>query len=389
MKKLSVLLSLCLLFSCAFAFSACAEAHPEDDGAQVQPVPDPDPEPDTDPEPDPDPEPDTDPDPEPDPEPEEPSYSETFEGIVSEQTYASEETAVRAFLETEIAGKAAEVNFIGYEKQETLTEQQVGALAIGDELREGLLSVVRCSVEYTETLPGVGVESVARQSKQAEMYLLSYIEMFRFFVPQTQTGGQISSSYFASTFRAEDYVNCTMDVVQTQTRAGITYVATVIAKATQNALYEYDVYTVDGEFSEEAELFLVDSVEGICSIRRRNNSAWSMQIEGFSADYTINDYFMEWFHARFGELDHSYFIKTETGYAIDAGKYSAYLQTLPEYQGGEFDLEYTINVKDGRMADVTMEIASEGDVSRMTIAFSDFGTTVIEFPDEVTALIPE
>ena len=103
MKKLSVLLSLCLLFSCAFAFSACAEAHPEDDGAQVQPVPDPDPEPDT------------DPDPEPDPEPEEPSYSETFEGIVSEQTYASEETAVRAFLETEIAGKAAEVNFIGYE----------------------------------------------------------------------------------------------------------------------------------------------------------------------------------------------------------------------------------------------------------------------------------
>ena len=377
MKKTALLLSLCLLFLCAFGVSACAGpvAPGADDEAQVTPGESVKPE----------------------PEPElEPPYSETFEGTISEQTYESEEEAARAFLETEIAGAAADVSFVGLQKEETLSEQETAALAIDEDLREGLLSVTRCSVEYTETLHAAGTQSLslraaadaASATKRAEVYLLTYTGMFRFFVPQTQTGGQISSSYFASTFLAEDYVNCTMDVEMTQTRAGSTFVSSAVAKATQNVLWEHDFYFTDGEATGESELYLVDSVEGIGDIFRHNGGEWDASFVGFDADYTINEYFMEWFQYRFGALDHSYFIKTETGYALDPDKYEAYLQTLPDYPGGAFELEYTINVKDGRMADVTMAIAYGEYSSRMTLVFSDFGTTVIEIPDEVSKLIP-
>lgn len=102
---------------------------------------------------------------------------------------------------------------------------------------------------------------------------------------------------------------------------------------------------------------------------------------------SINDYFMKWFDERFGQLDHTFFGKTETGYALRADKYKDYLAiAFPDAPTEGFELEYTINIKDGRMADFAMRIAYKDFTATMSCVFSDFGKTEIEIPEEIKKL---
>lgn len=393
-KTIAALLSATVALSCV-GLTACGD--PDNSGAPYNP---PAPAPDT-----------TEP-------------GETYTGAVSEQEYDSVNDAVLGFLEEELSGNKTQAVFVAYEKEEELNSAQIAELDLG-EAAVGLISVEKGKVEYSElkiSLPPEFDEgdmySYTKNSAASEegavtyhrtVYILGYTGMFRFFVPPVEEGETITASYFSSTFKGEDYINCTMDVVMNETfmfdGETHTYRNTALAKATENMLYEYGVSdsTYDGYTSKSYhEAYISNSSNGLCTVshNRMEEGEWeAYHISFYNEDEglydygddieTVNDYFMVWFDQRFGQLDHTYFVKTSTGYELNSEKYEQFARDYYHFDGAStLSLAYTIKVSDGRMSEVYMKIDMGGEFSEMTVKFLDFGTTVISVPSEVTNMIP-
>lgn len=325
------------------------------------------------------------------------SYSETFTGAVSAETYESADSAVQGFLDTEISGKTTTAVLVNYSTEGVLSEEEQSKLDIGEEYTEGLLSVEKLTVEYEEesdsddynndsySPTAYTLASSSQTTYTKTVYLLTYTGMFRFFVPAMTTGDTLTASYYDSTFQGEKYVNCTMEVTMKQTSSGVTLNSTATAKATYDKLYESGTQTVSG-VSINYEGYLVDTDNGIYVLMKQGLEDYD---GGYAYGYdSINEYFMEWFDERFGQLDHTYFEKTSTGYALRADKYNEYLQSAYLDLTEDFDLSYIINISEGRMSDVTLSISYSGFSSTMSIKFTNFGTTEIVVPESVQALIP-
>lgn len=324
------------------------------------------------------------------------NYSETFTGAVSEQTYDSVEDAVQGYLDTEISGISTTAVLVEYTSEGTLSEKEISELTIDEEYTEGLLSVEKLSVEYSETpssaLTAASVNLTATETAttyKKTVYVLSYTAMFRFFVPAMKTGETLTASYFDSTFDGTKYVNCSMTATIKGSYSDGDYAYTLSneanVKITEDALYEYDDATM--KMNEETqsgtmEFYLVNGGERLKAFYKYDDKDFTSIESSFS---TVRGYFLNWFDERFGQLDHTFFEKTDTGYALRADRYNQYLSAMNYRFNGEFDLEYTINISDGRMADVTLAIAYEGFSCKMSIKFFDFGKTVIELPESVTA----
>lgn len=331
------------------------------------------------------------------------NYSETYEGYVSEQTYDTVEDTVKGFLDSEIAGKTVDAVFVDYTKEKECSKEEVAELAIDEEYRDGLISVELGTVEYSEESSSVsaygGISTVADgvniETKTKKIYILTYTGMFRFFSPALAEGDALTASYYDSTFEAEKYINCSMNatISNLYTYDGVTYLITnsAVAKVTKTALYERDEYSAsNGETvkSSVAELYDVDTAQGFWTVYNTGDGYIAAPVYEWS---TINEYFMQWFDQRFGQLDHTYFEKTETGYALKSDKYAEYISASGMSVGGlsgDYDVEYIINIADGRMSDVYSKVAVEGYVAEMTISFYDFGNTSITIPQDVQALLP-
>lgn len=330
---------------------------------------------------------------------------DTYEGAVSQNTYESVEEAVNGFLEEEVSGAACEVELVSYTAEEQLSEEKIASLSLSEEDREGLISVEKGKVEYAEKQvdegslfkAAVAAETDAPVTFFKTVYILSYTDMFRFFTPALANGEELTKSYFDSTFVAEKYINCTMDVTMenSQTSQGITrsYMTHTLAKATQSALYEHDIIDSSIEmYVGEGEVFMLDSPKGIVEISQKKGEKPMLGgILNHDVCNTINQYFMQWFNSRFGQLDHTYFEKTETGYALRSDRYEGFLKAMGMLdENGEYQLEYVINIVDGRMSEFKMTISSTTgwgtDTQTMSCRFSDFGTTVIEVPAAVSEI---
>lgn len=341
------------------------------------------------------------------------SYSETYVGSVSEKEYVTTDAAVKGFLEEELSGTKIQAVFVSYEKEEQLNNTQIAALDLGD-AAEGLISVEKGKVEYSEKKNDdeeINEPYMTAKAKNAAatsetevtyfrtVYILGYTGMFKFFVPPVQDGETITASYFSSTFKAEDYINCTMNVTMTRSYSydGNTYTSKnqALAKATANMLYEYGTRTSSEQGGTyKYESYISDSPQGIYTVDRSSNEL-SNELGDFEARpmydraETINEYFMQWFDQRFGKLDHTYFVKTSTGYELNSEKYEQFARDYYDYEDEEdLSLSYIINVSEGRMADVYMKVEMGGDLNEMSVKFSNFGTTVINVPDNVKSLIP-
>lgn len=326
------------------------------------------------------------------------SYSETYTGYVSEQTYDTPEASLQGFLETEVSGKAVKAVYVGYTKEKELTETEIKALPMQEEFLDGLLSVEEVRVEYTESkdvatvsaIRTASVENVMDDVYTRKVFILTYTGMFRFFAPALTDGDALTASYYDSTFEGEKYINCTMDASISYTvhaeGESYSFSTKAFAKATRTALYEYDVMKSSDE-SGTAELYMVDTARGIYCVSRKDQGSFHGE---YGYDGTVHEYFMQWFEERFGQLDHTFFEKTNTGYALRGDKFAEYLAI--EYGWGEvpkdLQLQYIINIADGRMADVTYKIEDAEFSETMTVRFSAFGTTVIDIPSEVSALLP-
>lgn len=203
-----------------------------------------------------------------------------------------------------------------------------------------------------------------------------------------EAGEKLTASYYDSTFQADKYTNCTMNVTMT-TRSGQTVVKSgVLAKATENALYEYDT-------EEGKNIFATYCFDTNGQMVGVSNYGDGFRYQGVLSN-SVKEYFGAWFQERFGNLDHTYFIKTETGYRLDGEKYLEFIkaQGFENRYGNASEAEYVITIEEGRMSNVSMKISTQetedeaASSYEMNIEFSEFGTTKIEIPDEVKALLP-
>lgn len=334
-------------------------------------------------------------------------YSETYAGTVSETTFTTKDDAVKGYLEEEISGKTTEAVLVNYTVDKELSEGEIAGMAIGDNYKEGLKKVEEISVEYkeeSESSYAAVAYDATEESKTIirTIYLLTYTDMFRFFTPAIKDGESLSASYYDSTFEAEKYINCTMNATLTNSQIirnkTVIRTQTALAKATKYTLYELDEIHYEGLPDEEtagnnnSELYICETANGLYGVYVADDKVDGPIPHKYCK--TVNEYFMQWFNNRFGSLDHTFFKKTDTGYALREDKFAEFLKS--QY-GSDFYLsddntssfEYVINIADGRMADVKMSVKYNGNEDSMTIKFSDFGNTVITIPDKVKAVLPE
>lgn len=341
-------------------------------------------------------------------------YSETYKGTVSEATYTSKDDAVTGYLETEISGKTTKAVLVDYKVESELSGKEIDKLELGEEYTADLQKVEKMSVEYKEEstpLAAVAYEIAdSSETTTRTLYVLSYTAMFRFFTPAVKEGESLSASYYDSTFEAEKYVNCTMNAEIKSTMSyddkTMTLINTALAKVTEDSLYELDKVSYEGnmpgtftggEFGGmqdlSQEFYATDTTDGIYAARKEIGQTEFGKPMPVYYYKTVNDYFMTWFDQRFGRLDHTFFEKTSTGYALKKDKFAQFASNQSIFQNGlsadnATDFEYIINIKDGRMADVTISVTYIGSENTMSIEFSDFGTTEIIIPDEIKAKLP-
>ena len=350
-------------------------------------------------------------------------YSETFAGAISKTTYESKEDAVKGFLEEEISGMAFTAEYVGYTKTSDLSQKEIDGLAIDEDFRKGIVSVEKGEVEYIEKedeeieydndnlYSFTKLSNDSKVAKKRVVYIVSYTAIFRFFVPANSNGETLSASYFDSTFDATKYLNCTMEA-QIETLVDGSYSKqTASCKITENGIYEYDKITDNMDGSESylprVESYGVYSDGALYWVSRTisymeyggnaptwNESKWNVSLP--NEDITISEYFIDWFKERFNSLDHSYFEKSATGYKLRADLFNEFIKdaTAEELEDfNDFELEYTINIADGRMSDVTIKIAYEDNgetfSTTMKIKFSKFGKTTLDVPEEINQAIQD
>ncbi|MBE7084601.1 MAG: hypothetical protein E7368_00930 [Clostridiales bacterium] len=197
--------------------------------------------------------------------------SDTYKGSVSTYSYGSEYEAVSAFIEEEIVGQE-DATIINTTSQGELNETEVEALALPEDMKQGMSGVEKVEVEYTTNEYYSMSTAPTNGNVKIIVYVIKYHDSrWRYYSPCPVTGETITKSYFESVFNDEKYANCTMtqtltqDMTMTQTVQGqsqtYTYrgVQTVTIKYDAGKMYLEGSVTSSGSMIDEG---LVQSIDG-------------------------------------------------------------------------------------------------------------------------------
>ena len=342
--------------------------------------------------------------------------SETFEGVVSTESYYSSYEAASAFVSNELSGygyaEIQNVNVIG-----ELSDSEIESLKFPDYVLHGYDAIEKVEVTYQnggysywsrETASGSDSES-----KTVVVYVIKYGVDWKYFAPLPETGDTINKSYYDSVFNTERYQNCTLEQEQTVEMHIEVDGETVDMTVQMQQLIMYEdgklymeqksITTSDGVTTEQTiYLYIEEDQYGsyICYAKMDDgewNSAYLQQI-GYSDLEELTPFYDQY-------LDYTYFTKTNYGFALaddNARKY--FSDALSQAFGAagvggyvndddmELDMYAEYYVCDGVLSgmrvnasvDLTLNVygqtatLEESIVS--TVKCTDYGTTVIERP---------
>ncbi len=349
------------------------------------------------------------------------NYSETFEGVISTETYTSQDAAAKAFIEHEIVDGSATV---AYEKQADLTQEEIAALNLGDVKAEDVVSAEMGSVTYSPVSKARAAQFAADTSvsggKEVSLIILGFEDnAFRYYIPQPSVGETISKSYLDSVCDLSSYTNFTMTAksttsvnstvtVQGRTQSvKYTMDLSITLKVTETAAMIKTTTSAKGNFPAEegmpegtqsATVYIVVENGALVAYSQTNGGTYQRNDYAF-ADY---DSLAELFNYQQPDIDHTLFEKTKTGFKLSPDKFDEYVE---EYLGDEMDNfnglipqikgEATYFVTDGRLAKGTAKVSAKGGASEQgmsisisigasaTTTYTDFGTTVVTLPAEI------
>lgn len=341
------------------------------------------------------------------------NYSETFAGVLSEDTYVTADAAAEAFLANEIAASDTQTTFVSYEKTKDITDEELAAFDL-DVAAEDIQSKEWGEVSYTASVGSTSAVALAAggETMQVKVGMFQIGGAYRYFVPVAGTGEMISKSYYESVLDPAKYVNCTQQFKMTVKvtvsaqghKATITVNTTYTVKITDTAA-EMKM-TMSGSAAgqtmpgETATLFLLKKGDGFAAYI--NADGYWQQYYNFEGETGISSW-DELYEMNLDEfMDYSYFEKTASGFKLAPIKFDQYLENYMEANeelndtltklgftlSDNFSGEATYFVTEGRLSKasvkLTMKMSQDGATVSASASgvntFSDFGTTTVQTP---------
>ncbi len=324
--------------------------------------------------------------------------SETYKGSLSESVYDDAEDAAEAYVLEEIAEQNSDYTINSVVCDGTLTDQEVNALGITDEMMEGATSVKKYTVEYAVS-DGDGLMRLAGNNDKSQVivYVIGGDNWFRYFSPVVTTGDTVTKGYYDSIFNNEKFDNCTVVSTSTMTiKAGVLVFSktqemtmTSTVKYANNCVYiEQRIDSeVEGVESSNEKIYVELSETGVVlKCYTYENGTW---MSAYLTDDSITKPFGNQF------LHYSYFTKTDYGCTLEKDNLNAYMKkgvnlSLDSNVGDSMECEGSVNyyVSDGVLTGVLSKIivnmdyngASITETIQSTTKCIDYGTTTIENP---------
>ena len=342
--------------------------------------------------------------------------SDTFKGAVSEESYDSATEAAEAYVCEQIAGKDASVTIEDVTPLGELTYTEIEELGVPSEFKEDMIGIEAFEVTYTDYSSGVyltaakSTKDTLNENKTVKVYIIRYVDDWRYFSPPPKPNEVINSSYYDYVFNPENYENCTLvsisEVYLEMDYGGETMTMDIDSRSTikyadgkiymeQNLVMKAD-QSLGGNTEQNICAYL-ETVDGQikCYIKQGATSEWAIG-DITAIGFTSLDQLVPF---RDQYLDYSYF--TKTGYGFELGKENAahYMKEVLDQSGL---LDYVNNddllidmyaeyfVKDGALsalestAHVEFSVYGVGAVEDVycKTTCTDFGTTVVEKPFE-------
>ncbi|MBE5744753.1 MAG: hypothetical protein E7355_01305 [Clostridiales bacterium] len=353
--------------------------------------------------------------------------SETYNGSVSNENYASAPAAAEAYIETEVVGNK-NATVVNTAKKADLNQTQIAQLNI--ETTETILGVEEYEVEYVEDAV-VPMATQQNNTKKVKVYIIKFENHWEYYAPCPVTGETITKSYYDSVFESDAYKNCTysnattMNMTTVGAAQGMTVTMTVGMSLTQLIKYQdgkiymeqTSVTTMKMEMpnapaelneneTESSTIYAYITQEDdqlVCYAKViqdgetiKNWTRGDIYTIGFSS---VDDLlpFVD------GYLDYTYFTKTNFGFELSGEQAERYLsETLDElaaYQDVIKDMDIKTLVKyyvqngalTGLRQDLTIayDQVFQGVNTKLDLSLTtkgtvkDYGSTVVEKPAEI------
>lgn len=347
-------------------------------------------------------------------------YTDTFKGVVSEDSYETKEEAAQDFIANEISGQAATATYTGMTKTGDLTADEIAALNTAELTEAGNVITSAEKVEVSYTVPAQTSGVAAMASSQNGGYVLTiYIlvitpngnqtQVYRYYVPKSEEGDSITKSYFEDVTAPSKYLNSTQDykVVSRSASMGIEAVLTSeynIKVATDKAslyLHSKTPGVSDTGYSiEYVDSYVYGYFEGsplTSYISTDNWETYSAGITGLDPDLADCNSVQTLAMMNIPAIDFSYFEKTDFGFKIKSDFIKKYMESLLssrlDSQVNVEGCEIYYYVSEGRIYKVTSNLAANGTNQGLEIKisvkenllYSDFGSTTVQKPTVIVA----
>ena len=330
--------------------------------------------------------------------------SETYEGAVSEEVFETANEAAEAYVATEVVGTSKTAVIESATSKGTLSATEIAKI-IPDELTDGMDSVEKIEIVYSESEEVSATAAAPTSSKKVIVYVIKYGPEYKYFSPVPVKGDTITKSYYESVFNDEKYENCTyvnesyVKATATVSVGGQTQSQTQeisikqTIKRTKDKIYFKQTITGDaasaGIYGDAyLEGYIEKSEDGSTKtwVKQSAEGSW---IEGYL--YNVDPF------AEQDKLDYSYFSKTDFGFALKGDNALRYYRQaatnasmIPDDAKLDLYAEYYVN--EGVLSGMRMEYSADMDidnggytVKNVTVGLNkmsctDYGTTVVESP---------
>ncbi len=272
-----------------------------------------------------------------------PAASETFTGAVSEQSYESQDSAAQAFVSAEINGESTSATFVSYSKTADLTADEISALNVSETVTSGEQGYVSYSTSTASTA-AAGLTSGSSSENTQKLYILKVDNEYKYYTPALSSGENLTKSYLESVLDADNYRNYTLKnkidyslSYSGSTNQNVKASGTMTLKITENGAIGSFPFkmTIEGMTVSATGNYYYVKVNGGYYIYA---TATFMGITETALDFFATDEEYEYltnigantsgYGVDMTDTDHTYFVKTDTGFSVREDKMTALLNAL-------------------------------------------------------------
>lgn len=336
--------------------------------------------------------------------------NETFTGVLSTESYKSENDAAAAFLQNEIGNENSPVTFSNAQKEKDLSEKEIESLNIGT-VEGQIEKVQRWNVHYTkkqtanaDNMSASLVSAKNENGVNVTVYIVvilltpgsatvEAVYEYKYFVPLPENGEPISSSYFASVFDSQKYRNCTCTSISKSTSAGISATVTTKIYITENAAKMEITTATFGTDETTIEVYIAE-VDGVAKgVMATNGGSYNSYPLSSMGIYKMEDVY----RSQFNEDNFALFEKTNYGFKMNEDGLKSILDNTMNSLLGSMGSSISANstsasseykVIDGRIvsAETVTTISMDSVGTTLTVSvnastkYSEFGTTTVDIP---------